>query len=217
MNAQEIIDRLASQLKDPNHTRWTLPDLIRYISDGQRQVCLLRPDAFSLNEIVKLAVGTKQTVPADSHVFQRAVMNWGDDGATAGNAITPALIPDLDQYDPTWRTSSGATGVEHSLFDYNQPTVYWIYPGVPVGANVYAEIQTGKVPSEVLDLNEALEISDVYLPSLYYYGMFRSLSRNDDTANQTEADRYEARFMRSLGLKLAADKEQRTRIREGAG
>lgn len=213
MNAQDIVDRLIVQLKDPNSTRWPLVDLIDYISDGQRQLCVLKPDAFTRIEIIKLNEGSLQTVPFDSHRFQKGIDNMGTDGLTVGDSITEANIDDMDRFNPGWKAATPGAAIEEWLFDYDNPEQFWVYPPVP-GTDLYIRIQSAKIPSDVTTLNDPLNVKDLYLPALYEYGMYRALTKNDDLSNKAEGELHRQRFYNAIGLKIQADKEQRTRTKE---
>ena len=63
ITAQNIITRVQSILQDDTGIRWPSTELLLWISDAQREICLLKPDASAINEIVKLTANTtKQTM-----------------------------------------------------------------------------------------------------------------------------------------------------------
>lgn len=62
--ASSIITKAATLLQDPTNVRWPADELLGWLNDGQREIVLQKPDAYSINEAVKLAAGTKQALPA---------------------------------------------------------------------------------------------------------------------------------------------------------
>ena len=67
--ASKIMADAGNTLLDYDNTRW--PDLEKfgYLNDGQRLVCLYKPDAFVVSDAYQLVKGTKQTVPDGTSSF----------------------------------------------------------------------------------------------------------------------------------------------------
>ena len=83
VTAAHILDRAKLQLADPNLTRWSQAELIKYINDGQREVVLYKPDASSANTNVTLVAGSKQAMPSDSIRLVSVVRNTSSNSSRA--------------------------------------------------------------------------------------------------------------------------------------
>ncbi|HHL45295.1 MAG TPA: hypothetical protein ENJ24_01845 [Gammaproteobacteria bacterium] len=215
MKAEDILSRLTTQLKDPTGVRWNEIDLLEYITDGQRQVCLLVPKAYMVIESVKLAAGTEQTVPAGSSQFGAALVNMGSDGDTRGPAINESEFSDMNRFNPGWQTDPTSTVVTDFMFEYDNPLTYWVYPPVPSTPDVWIKIRTPKIPAVVTSPGALMNVNDLYLTPIYEYCMYRALSKDAQTKNTIEAENHRQRFFNALGLKVEADKGHRQRQRGG--
>ena len=95
-----ILARVAALVQDPTNVRWPKPELLAYLSDGQRELCLLKPDARAKTAVISLVADTRQVLPSDG-VVQIAVeileiffRVGGLDGDLAQTVLRPAVDRD---------------------------------------------------------------------------------------------------------------------------
>lgn len=99
--AGDIVDRAAQTLFDETKIQWTQAELLRHLSDAQRAAVLHLPEVNPVAETVRLAEGTRQTIPTDSYRLIDVVRNMGTDASTEvpGRSITGVDRATLDRRD----------------------------------------------------------------------------------------------------------------------
>ena len=91
--AGAITDRAAQTLFDETKIQWTQTELLRHLSDAQRAAVLHLPEVNPVAEVVRLAAGTRQEIPADSYRLIDVVRNMG----TGNNDVPGASITLVDR------------------------------------------------------------------------------------------------------------------------
>ena len=64
ISSNDIIGKAQIILQDESAVRWTTTELLSWLNDGQREVCLLKPSVSATNQSVTMVAGTKQSIPA---------------------------------------------------------------------------------------------------------------------------------------------------------
>ena len=100
VTVNSTLARAAVLLQDVSNIRWPLPELLDWLNDGQREIVLKKPNASIKNEPFVLAVGTKQTLPADGVQLIDVVRNL------PGTAIRIVSREILDAQLPDWHEPS---------------------------------------------------------------------------------------------------------------
>ena len=200
-----ILTRATTLLQDPTFVRWPLLELFNYISDGQKEACIHKPNAYVKALAVQLVAGTRQALPADGLVLIDVVRNMGADGTTVGNAIRNVAREILDSNTPAWHKATASGVVKHYTFDPKAPKVYYVYPPQPNASMHYAELIYGAVPADLVAPGSTAAISDfagtmitlddIYAGPLLDYVMFRALSKESEYANKGLAEKYFALFV----------------------
>lgn len=206
MQAGVIITAVAAELQDPNHVRWSLPKLLGYLSSAQRAVALVRPDATAQTEVVALAPGTRQSLPANSHRLLKVIRNMGADGATPGDVIRKTEIDTLDRFDPGWHAASRAhKAVLEYVYDDRVPLTYYVNPPVPDTPAVQVEISHSAVPAELAATTDPLAVNDVYEAALRHWTLYLAYSLNVEQRNANRAGGHFQAFFAVLGVKTRSD------------
>lgn len=143
--AQDIVDRAQIILQDTTAVRWPTLELIDWLNDGQREIALLRPEAFSTNTSMQLAAGTKQSLPSAGIRLLDVIRNMGTDGSTAGNAIRLVDREVLDAQIVGWHAATATAVVKHYIYDGRDPRKFYVYP--PSLGTTYIEIIYSSSPS----------------------------------------------------------------------
>lgn len=178
ITAQSLIDLAGKQLLDAGHVRYTSDDLLAYLNAGQRAIVEKKADANSVTEVVQLAAGTKQTIPAGSERLIEVIRNMGTDGATAGPAITIGDRKAMDRANPYWHTATADAEVEEWFYDPRVPKVYWVSPPQPASGQGYIEIAHVAKPADVANAADPITISDFYANALTHYMLFMAFSKD---------------------------------------
>ena len=89
LSAQSIIRRVVDTLQDTTSVRWPIPELVRYLNDGQREVILYRPDASIKNAAKTCVAGAKQSLPTDGAKLIDIIRN----SAVSSNNSSVRMVP----------------------------------------------------------------------------------------------------------------------------
>ena len=234
LTAANIISRVQSILQDSTGIRWTTTELLYWISDAQREICMLKPDAGAVNDIVKLRANTtKQNLsglsPDGSNALSanrviRVIRNIHHDGFTdsggvgAGRAIRLVSRRILDSQYPDWHDPSEATGdaafvstggnIKHYVFDEVDPETFYVFPGVANGASIYVELIYSKVPADVGSTSDELDVPDIYANCITDYVCYRAFTKEADFAsNAQRATFHYNAFASAIGVKSRGDED----------
>lgn len=218
MQASDVTSRVGRALYDTDNVRWPVVELLEHITDAERMIVQLLPDANAVNEAVQLVTGTRQQLPADGIRLMRVTRNMGEAGTTPGRVIYPTTRDSLDAELPDWHESEGSE-IEHYIYDPGADrTRFYVYPGVPDGENVYVEVVYSALPAEVVTESQVLTLGDQYLPAVLDWVLYRCWSKDADYAgNTSRAMAHQQSFYQQLGVKFqaAARVDPNRRVRGG--
>lgn len=173
MLASAILTRARDILQDTTSVRWVESELLRWLSDGQREVVLYRPEACSTNTNITLVVSTtKQTIPAAALRLLDIVRNMGTNGTTPGRAIRMVAREIMDAQSPDWHTQTAAGEIKHFLFDVRDPKTFYVYPRP--NAALQIEAIYSLTPNEITSESQALQVPDVFANVLLDLVLFRA-------------------------------------------
>lgn len=203
ITAQTIVDRAQITLQDTTAVRWSEAELLGWLNAGQREVCMLRPSAFTKLAAQATVAGTKQALPADGITVIDVTRNMGANGTTPGRAIRKVPREVLDSNVPGWHTVTATAEVLHWTFDPQAPKTFYLYPP-STGAN-QVEVLYAATPPEVA-LGAVISIDDIYEQALMDYVLYRAYSKDSgEAAIAARAAAHRTAFENSLGLKAQAD------------
>jgi hypothetical protein len=227
VKASDVLTRASRTLADVQSVRWTTAELIDYVNDGELLVAEQKPDASSATKSMKLATGSRQSIPTGSVAarsvgpaaavlpqgirFLRAVRNMKSDGTTAGRGIRPMDIPSMDMLLPDWHTEarnySDGKYIEQASADATNRRGFYVYPAPLSTQTVFADVAYSVVPTLALvaDLTANpqpdLSIGDEYLGALVDYVLFRAFAKDgDDTSNLARSSAHLASFEQVIGI-----------------
>lgn len=208
--ADVMIGRAARELKDPGFQRWSLEQMTQWLNDAQREICLLKPEAYVRTVSFECVAGTQQTLPDDGEQLIDVTRNMGS-GSTPGAAIRIVERENLDALRPNWQASTGASVVSNFVYDRRVPRSFYLYPG-PAAA-VRVQLQYSAVPPDaaVESINGAsassvLSISDIYQTAINDYLLMRALGKDTDARDGQRSGEAYQRFLNRLGLRLQIEK-----------
>ena len=72
-----MINRAAQVLFDVNNIKWPRAELLQWLSDGQRALVSLVPEASSKTSVVQMTAGPRQTLPNDAYMLLEITATWG--------------------------------------------------------------------------------------------------------------------------------------------
>lgn len=203
MKASDVINRVRILLNDDG-TRWPNSELFYWISDAQRLIGLVRPDAVSLLSTVQLSAGTKQQLPYGSTRLLDVLHNVNSLDGTPTRSIKLTDRDQLETQDPNWQTKTKQKEVRQYIYDPRTPTIYFVTP--PNNGQGWVEIVTQAAPSNITATTDDLTLLDIYLETVVNYVMYRAYSKdNEFAANSAAANNYMQMVLSVLGLKTMKD------------
>jgi hypothetical protein len=202
ISVNSIISRAQILIQDTTGVRWPTTELLDWVNDGQREVCLFKPSVGAKNESLALVSGTKQAIPSSGLGLLRIVRNMTSAGAGA-RAVRIIDREVLDTQLPDWHSETPVANVKHYMFDDLDPTNYYVYP--PNNSNGHLEVIYAATPL-VVAAGGNISIPDVYANGLLDYVLFRAYGKDSDHAGNAERSGYHYQlFTTSLGMKTQAD------------
>lgn len=193
-----IIDKAQIILQDTTSIRWPETELLGWLSDGQAEVAIWKPNACTKNEPLKLVAGTKQQIPAGGTQLIDVVRNMGADGSTPGRAIRIAMREILDAQTPDWHTAGAAATVIHFTFNPADPRQFYVYPPQPAAGQGHVEIVYAAAPAAATT-GGAITIDDIYANVLLDYILFRAYSKDSEyAANSARASQHQSNYLGAL-------------------
>ena len=207
MKASSVLDRAEFQLSDAGFTRWTKPELLLYLSEGQREAARLRPDSTAKTEAIKLSLGeTRHNLPANAGVLIKITRNMGETGVTPGRTITIMDTMTLDRVDPKRHESNGKTRIKHYSYEEINPLEFESYPKSSASVDVYVEAIYSQMATDLTDETDELTVIDKYVNALTEYVMFRAYGKDAQYAGQDgRSNKHFSLFQAGLGLKNQTD------------
>lgn len=203
MIASDIIDRARIVLNDADGVRWLDSEMLKWVSDGQRVIALVRPDASVVNTTLTLSAGTKQSIPSDGLRLLDVVRNL--DAVGAGLRVVRHVDRDvLDTQNPTWHSETGVSIVKNYIYDNRDPKTFYVYP--PALSTSKVEIIYSKNPPDVTLIGSTIAIADIYADPLLNYVLHRAYSKDAEFAQNFQLSaNYLAIFQQMLGIKTGKD------------
>ena len=197
LTAANIITRAQDLIQDTTGVRWPEAELLRYLNDGRREICIVRPDLYAVNEVQTLVAGTRQSIPNDGARFLDGIRNINADNSPA-RAVRVVEREVLDAQLPDWHAAAPGT-IKHFMFDERTPRVYYVYPPAANGQKL--EIAYAKNPVEITNTSTELTNEDVYAGALTDYVCYRAYSKDAEYAgNGQRAAAHYAQFQGILGV-----------------
>jgi hypothetical protein len=204
MLASDVLTRARLVLNDIDKVRWLDEEGFQWLTDGQRTIVLVRPDACVANIVDPLVPGTRQEIPTGGFRLLDIMRN-APNGATIGGRSVRLVDRDvMDTQNPAWHTGTPSLVITNFIFDNRDPTVYYVYPPAAPGAKL--EIIYSKAPTTVAALTDILSLTDIYIDPLLNYLLFRCYSKDAQFAQNAQlASAYLQTFLGMLGVKTKKD------------
>ena len=207
--AQAIVTRVERALFDLTNERWSEAELLEYLSDGQRQIVVLRPEANPKNMSRQLVAGTRQTIPERGYQLLDIICNMGTDGNTQGRAVRMCAKAPLDAFLPMWHASrvgtedKTSTTVENFVYDTKDRYHFYVYPPQPSNVQGSVLLVYAETPADITSLTATIDLDDAYEPNLFHYCMYRALTK-DQPGEDHDSSLADSQF-RLFALSLAEE------------
>jgi hypothetical protein len=207
LTGQLIIDAAAFTLQDQENTTWTRLELLGYLNDGQRDACIVKPDAYVRVGTVPLVAGTRQLLPEDGAAFIRLVRNMGVDGLTPGRAPRKLDIATMDMQNPNWHSDVSNSLVMEYGHDEREPKAYYVSPPQPLADQGRVDLVYAAVPSDLPNEDSAVVLALIYKTALIHYICYRAYLKEGELQSNANAMAHRTEFLSLLGAKEAGEQK----------
>lgn len=198
ITAQSVVDKVQVILQDTTGVRWPDSELLDWLNDGQREIVLYKPNAFIKNLAVRMAGGTKQSLPADGVQLIDVVRNMGTNGTTPGRAVRITMREVLDSQLPDWHSETPSSVVKHYVYSLFDPKNFYVYPPQPAAGQGYIELVYGASPTDTT-LGGTITLDDIYQNVLVDYILYRAYSKDTEyAADQNRAATHQNAYIAAL-------------------
>jgi len=200
--SNDIISKAQTVLQDIPATRWSTTELLSWLNDGQREICLLKPSVSAVNQSVSLVLGTRQSIPAVGLQILRIVRNLTSEGL--GSKVVQVIDRDvLDTRQPMWHAAKPTTVADHYVFDELDPRTFYVYPPNDGTGNI--ETVYAVEPTQVVE-GGAISIPDIHSNNLLDYILYRAYAKESDhPGNEQRSSQHYQTMASSLGVKIQID------------
>ena len=208
ISAQSIVHRVVDILQDTTSVRWPVPELVRYLNDGQREVVLYRPDATIKSATVTCVAGAKQALPSDGAKLIDVIRNSASGGTNKAVRLVAREV--LDAQIPNWYGLSGELDVVHYTYDPRDPKTFFVYP--PALTTTRVDITYSAFPTDVTepadgstydDVAGNMDLPDIYGNVVTDYILYRAYSKDSEYAgNAQRAQAHYGAFANALNIEV---------------
>lgn len=209
LTASDIITSAAFTLQDSGHVAWGRAELLSYVSDAQRDACVVKPDVYTLTQTLPLVAGTRQQLPDNGAAFVRFARNMGADGMTPGRAPRRFTVESLDQQNPNWHIDTPSPTVLEYGYDEREPKVFYVSPPQPDTNRGHGDVVFHAVPEALTSEADLIVLDAIYKTALQHYVCYRAYLKQGELANNADALAHRAEFLSLLGAKEAGEQKAR--------
>jgi hypothetical protein len=182
LTASAILSRAARLIVDETGVRWAQQELLDYLNDCRREMCVARPDLYATPINHQLAAGSRQSLPADGTRLIDIVRN-----VASGKAIRPTEREILDAESPSWHAAAQSATVASYLYDERFPRVFYVYPPAVAGTEV--EMIYAQSPADIAigAINSAIPAAeDLYSGAMVDYVCYRAFAKDAEVSGNGE-------------------------------
>ena len=202
--ASAIIGKAQILAQDTTAIRWSLAEWLGWLNDGQREIAMIKANAYTKVANVTLVAGTKQTLPADGIEFIEYIRSMGVGGSTPGLSARKVSRRIMDSQTPGWHSATPTVAAQHYIFEPLAPKVFYLYP--PSTGTAPAECLYSASPPDVATAATVISLDDVYSNALLDYLLYRAYSKDSESVGNAERAMLSRKaFETSLGMKAAVD------------
>lgn len=205
ISAQSLIRRVVETLQDPTSIRWPVPELVRYLNDGQREIKLHRPDTVRQTGDIALVSGSRQTLPANA---DKLIEIWHNKASKRAVQMVDRRI--LDDQTPGWHALPGSADILHYTYDPRVPTEFFVYPPALGGNTLVGAFSVN--PTDITEpadgslytaVNGDVAVIDSLANALQEYILARCFMKDSEYAgNAARAQAHYTMFANSLGIEV---------------
>lgn len=199
--AGDLIKKCSITLKDTEFVRWTEAELLAYLDEAHREIARNAVGSYVKTVVQDLVKGSKQALPADTHLLVSVVRNMTDlDEPCEPVRITTRAL--LDSFEPHWHMCPQRRLVENYVYDDRTPQVYFVYP--PNDGSGHVEVMYSAIPEKLTATSDVLVLRNEFEAPLLMYVLYRAYCKDSDySAGLQVASNYYQSYQTSLQQAMA--------------
>jgi sugar lactone lactonase YvrE len=212
-SAGDLVETIRPMLNDSLAPyRHSDPTMLQWLSDGQRVIAQLVPEALPVTIEFTPEVGTtrQRLDMGDAHTLIRVEQNRASVTVPSVSEFDGAAIPVVDRdvydtFDPDWMSRTPDPTPEAGYYfdgfclDPNDPLGFFLHPK-PTSTRDRVYVTYGAVPGEITDLTDCMELPSMYHGALVNYVIYRAASAQTPGYAPAAAARAIERFGQQLNL-----------------
>lgn len=181
-------------LLDSAKATWSDAELLGYLNEAIRSVCLLKPDAYTRREYIAMTSGSKQTLP-DGGI---AIFDLYENEAS-GRAVTLADRGLIDHQNRFWPAATYEIDVQNWAADPRDPRRFDVTPP----NNGYGSVGAlfAAVPTELASLGDEIALQEIYEQPMKVFVLAKAYSKNTKRQDLTKSAALMQEFRGLLGVK----------------
>ncbi len=190
-----------------SNVRWTVPEVLKWISDAQRAIVLLRPNSYNYVATAPMVRGVRQTIPVDGWLLLTANANWDMATSEYGRAITLATFDQMNRQFPNWRSDAKNKLAYNYMFDLTDQKAFYVWP--PNDGSGALEMNYSRIPPEMTDMAQPITLDDIFIPPMTDYVLMRASMKDAEFGPGLQyAGYFQQLFQSQVFAKDSAEKEQ---------
>lgn len=193
--ASDIKSRVQDLLNDTAGVRWTDAELLRWISDAEKEIIQLRPDANPSTITMTPTAGQSRQQLTTANVYRLIDIPRNTHTNRAVRLINQKT---LDATDIEWHAAAAnsTSDIHYFVYDERNPKVFYIYPNAT--ATTRLEVIQSVIPSAISAMTGSLNIGDQFVSAITDYVCYRALSKDAEYTGGPQATTYQQTFYQSL-------------------
>lgn len=180
ITAKAIIDKVSVLLNDATNVRWLRTELLSWLSQAQRSIAIRNPGTVNTVAVMKLQVGTRQSIASSGWQLLDINRNMGTDGLTPGAPIRIISQELLDAFSPNWHAATPTSAVDNFIYSPKDETSFFVYP--PSDGTGYVEVNYASITYDFTAETDTIKVPDIFEPTLTDYMCFRAHSKDAEYA-----------------------------------
>lgn len=199
--ASALIGKAKILAQDTTAIRWPDVEWLGWMTDAEREICIIRPSAFSKIASIPIIAGSKQAIPAGGIVFIEYIRAMGAGGATPGNVARKVPRQLLDSQNPSWHMMAATAAPTHYVFEPQAPKTFYVYP--PNVGGQTSEVIYGATPAPITEVWNNINLDDVYGSPIIDYMMYRAYLKDSEMIGNAERSMlFRKAFENTMGLSV---------------
>jgi len=185
-------------LLDPSPgVTWTDATLLLLMSEAERAICGVKPEAYTVRAAVAMAAGTHQILPIGSTAVLDAYEN------TASNRrVTQVPRGLLDSANRYWPNATQEAQVQEWTQDSRDPLRFEVFP--PNDGTGNLNMLYGFTPPQITATAQVINLPDIYEHAIKCFILGECYAENTVRQDLTKASYYRTEWQKMVGLRTQA-------------